>query len=219
MNVRQEFQEELNVLKSLLLNMGKRAENALRESIKALQEQDVDLALKIIDEDYKINRLDDEINEKAIWLIAKQQPVATDLRRIIASIKIATDLERVGDQAVNIAKSTIRIGKEALFKPLKDIPAMADRVLQMHVGVLEAFDKEDYNLAKEVAEMDNEVDEMYGKLVNELLSNIPKSPELTAQITQLAFVCRYLERSADHTTNISESVIFTVKGKNYDLNR
>ncbi|MBM7694076.1 phosphate transport system protein [Peribacillus deserti] len=218
MNARQGFEGELSVLKSLVLEMGTKAAYALNESVEALVTQDIDRALKVIDNDYKINRMDIEINEKAIWLIAKQQPVASDLRRLVTSIKIATDLERVGDLAVNIAKSTIRIGQKELFKPLKDIPLMAEKAAGMLTQVMAAFNEEDVNNALKTAELDNEIDELYGRLVKELLEYIARNPEVTSQVTQLSFICRDLERVGDHTTNISESVVFMVKGQQYDLN-
>lgn len=218
MSVRMGFEGELENLKNLIRKMGERALNALTESMEALVNQDVERALEIIDKDYKINRLDEEINEKVIWLIAKQQPVASDLRKIIASIKISTDLERIGDQAVNIAKSTIRIGDKQLFKPLKDIPDMGTKVSLMLSQVLDTFHEEDANKALKIADLDDEVDEMYGSLVQELLDYIAKNPDVTSQVTQLAFICRYLERIGDHATNISENVVFMVKGKLYDLN-
>ncbi|UYG98237.1 phosphate signaling complex protein PhoU [Cytobacillus firmus] len=218
MSVRHGFEEELIELKTLVLDMGRRAKNALTESIEALVTQDIDRALEVIDKDYKINRLDDEINEKVIWLIAKQQPVASDLRRVISAIKISTDLERIGDLAVNISKSTIRVGEKELFKPLKDIPLMAEKVSDMLSQSMKAFHEEDVAIALETADLDNEIDDMYGRLIKELLDYIAHNPELTPQVTQLAFICRHLERVGDHTTNISESVIFMVKGKQYDLN-
>ncbi|MFJ7975916.1 phosphate signaling complex protein PhoU [Peribacillus sp. JNUCC 23] len=218
MSVRQGFEEELFALKNLVLEMGTRAANALHESVEALVAQDIDRALKVIDKDYKINRIDQEINEKVIWLIAKQQPVASDLRRIISSIKISTDLERIGDLAVNIAKSTIRIGEKELFKPLYDIPLMAEKAASMLNQVMLAYDVQDEDKARETAELDNEIDEMYGRLILELLEYIAKNPEVTSQVTQLSFVCRDLERVGDHVTNISENIVFMVKGQLYDLN-
>ncbi|KMY48948.1 phosphate signaling complex protein PhoU [Peribacillus loiseleuriae] len=218
MSVRQGFEEELFALKNLVLEMGTRAGNALHESMEALVTQDIDRALKVIDKDYRINRIDQEINEKVIWLIAKQQPVASDLRRIISSIKISTDLERIGDLAVNVAKSTIRIGEKELFKPLYDIPLMAEKAASMLNQVMLAYDVQDEDKARETAELDNEIDEMYGRLIQELLEYIAKNPEVTSQVAQLSFICRDLERVGDHVTNISENIVFMVKGQLYDLN-
>lgn len=218
MVVRQEFEGELDQLKKLIVEMAMKAEKALLLSMQALTEQNMELAEKVIDEDNKINELDEEIAETAIWVIAKQQPVATDLRKVISSIRIANDLERIGDQAVNIAVSTIKIGTHPLYKPLEDIPRMCDKVHHMLIGSIDAYQTDDTVLAKRVADDDNEVDSMYEALIEELLAKISKQPELTTQITQLAFVSRYLERIADHVTNISEHILFTVKGKHVDLN-
>ncbi len=218
MSTRNSFHEELVNLKQLVLEMGAKSANALQESIEALVTQDIDRAIKVIDKDYKINRLDHEINEKAIWLVAKESPVASDLRRILSSIKISTDLERIGDLAVNIAKSTIRIGEKELFKPLKDISSMAEKGKSMLTQVMEAFNEEDAEQARAIADLDHDVDEMYGRLVQELLSHIVDKPEIQAQVTQLAFVCRDLERVGDHATNISENIIFMKIGQLQDLN-
>lgn len=218
MSTRNSFHEELINLKNLVLEMGTKAAYALQESVEALVTQDIDRALKVIDKDYKINRIDHEINEKAIWLVAKESPVASDLRRIFSSIKISTDLERVGDLAVNIAKSTIRIGEKELFKPLNDITFMAEKSKNMLTQVMEAFNMEDADRAREIADLDHDVDELYGKLIQELLTHIVDKPEIQAQVTQLSFICRDLERVGDHATNISESIIFMKLGQLYDLN-
>ena len=218
MSTRSSFHEELINLKNLVLEMGTRASDALKESIEALLTQDVDCALKVIDKDYKINRLDREINEKAIWLFAKESPVATDLRRILSSIKIATDLERVGDLAVNIAKSTIRIGDKELVHPLDNISQMAEKGRNMLNEVMAAYNEEDADRSKEIADLDNGLDDMYGKLVQELIDHMVNKPEEQTQITQLSFICRDLERVGDHVTNISEHIIFTKIGQLSDLN-
>ncbi|MEC5425100.1 phosphate signaling complex protein PhoU [Virgibacillus sp. C22-A2] len=215
---RENFAEQLNELKTALLDMGNLAHEALDNSITALKEQDLEKALKVIDDDSKINSLEEEINEKAIWLIAKEQPLATDLRRLIATLKITTDIERIGDLAVNIAKSVIRIGDIHLIKPLEGIPKMATIAQNMIEDVLKAYYEEDILKAKEIADIDDKVDKMYGRRIQELMEFMTKQPEFISQITQLAFVCRYLERAADHTTNISESIIYLVKGKVLDLN-
>ncbi|MDQ0159450.1 phosphate signaling complex protein PhoU [Alkalibacillus salilacus] len=216
--VRENFTEQLDHLNSQLVEMGQLAQKAINQSILALQNQDVDQALKVIDEDDKINHLEETINEETIWLIAKEQPLASDLRRLVSTLKITTDLERIGDLAVNIAKSVIRIGDEPLVKPLEDIPRMATITQEMVEDVLNAYASEDLVQAQKVADTDDQVDEMYGKIVQELMEMMAKHPEQIAQITQLAFICRFLERVADHTTNISEGIIYLVKGKVYDLN-
>lgn len=218
MVVRENFQAELDQLKRSLLDLGELAQTALEASIQALKDQDIDKALEIIDNDFRINRLEEEINDRAILLIAKQAPVASDLRRVIAAIKISSDVERMGDLAVNIAKSVIRIGKTPLIKPLEDIPDMAETAIQMVSDSLKAYYEEDVVLAKDLADTDDQVDKTYGRLIQELLEMMTQQPEHIAQITQLSFICRFIERAADHATNISESIIYLVKGKRYDLN-
>ncbi|ASN05226.1 phosphate signaling complex protein PhoU [Virgibacillus necropolis] len=215
---RENFEEQLLGLKSELMELGDLAKVAIDRSINALENQNVDLALQVIDEDAKINALEEEINENATWLIAKEQPLATDLRKIIAIMKVTTDIERIGDLAVNIAKSVIRIGKREFVEPLNKIPHMASITQKMIDNILLAFNEEDIYKARDVAKMDDEVDKMYGGLVEELMGLMTKNPDYIAQIIQLSFICRYLERAADHSTNISEAIIYLVKGKRYDLN-
>ncbi|RLQ98221.1 phosphate signaling complex protein PhoU [Falsibacillus albus] len=218
MNVRTNFDLNLKQLKEQLLQMADTARDALKESIKALKTQDIEKANEIIANDNTIDRLEDEINSKALALIAKESPVATDLRKIIVAIKVSSEIERIGDMAVNIAKSTLHIGDEKHIKNIVDIPKMADMAMDMLSSSLTAFYSEDVTLAKECADQDDEVDKMYGELIQELMGYIPNHPSAINQITQLAFVSRYIERVADHATNISEHVIFLVTGKKYDLN-
>jgi phosphate transport system protein len=218
MVVRENFQLQLEEMKKAIIQISKLTEEALLESVEALKNQDLDKALEVIENDNRINVLEDEINDMAILLIAKQAPVASDLRRIIAAIKISSDIERMADFAVNIAKSTIRIGKQELIKPLEELPKMAHHAIKMLTVATKAYVEEDVALAKELAEMDDYVDETYGKIIKELLELMTKNPDHLSQISQLLFVCRYIERTADHATNIAESIIFLVKGKRYGLN-
>jgi len=219
MVVRGKFDEDLKTLHTKLLELGNFAINALTQSLEALENKDIELALKILEDDANANILEEEINDFAILLIAKQQPVAVDLRRLIVAIKIATDIERMADFAVNIAKSTIRIGNEPLVKPIEHIKQMHQLSLQMLTLSLEAYHEEDLGKAKQVAQMDDQVDELYGQTIKDLLSLAQSMPEQLAQITQLSFISRYLERAADHVTNIAENVFYLVKGKRYDLNQ
>lgn len=218
MSVRTKFHAELKDLKELTLELGKMAQEAVSQSIEALKTQNADLALRVIENDAHLNLLEEEINEKAILVIAKESPVASDLRRVIVSLKTSSDLERIGDLAVNIAKSVIRIGDKPFVKPIEDIPRVAEFANQMVADVLKAYSDEDVSLAKKVAEVDDQVDDTYGRLIHELLEFMAQKPDYISQITQLAFVCRFVERVADHATNISENVIYLVKGTRYDLN-
>jgi phosphate transport system protein len=218
MVVREKFQYDLNTLREKLLEIGSLAEIALSKSMEALQKKNIDLAIEVIEEDAKVDLLDEEINDFSILLIAKQQPVAIDLRRIIVAIRITTDIERIADFAVNIAKAAIRLGDEPLFQPIESIKKMHERSLEMLSLSLKAFHEEDTVLAKKVAEMDDEVDELSKRTIRDLLELSSKHPESISQITQLAFVARFIERVADHITNIAESIFYLVKGRHYDLN-
>ncbi|PLS05335.1 phosphate signaling complex protein PhoU [Neobacillus cucumis] len=218
MNTRFNFDTNLKQLKEMLIEMARKSEQAIKESINTLIQQDIEKANKIIENDTIIDELEHEINNKAIILIAKESPVAGDLRKIIVALKISSEVERIADNAVNIAKSTLHIGKEKLIKEIVDIPKMMDLALDMLSDSLNAFLTEDVELARKCAEKDDKVDEMYGSLIKELLGYIEKYPAHINQITQLAFVCRYIERLADHSTNIAEHVIYLVTGERYDLN-
>ncbi|EDL64434.1 phosphate signaling complex protein PhoU [Bacillus sp. SG-1] len=215
---RGQFDESLQDLQSKLMELGRLANKALDASVKALEEQDIEKALEIIEDDTHADLLEEEINDIAILLIAKQQPVATDLRRIIVTIKVASDIERIADFGVNIAKSTIRIGKEPLIKPIQNIKKMYQLTSNMINLTLESFVEEDVVKAKKIADLDDEIDDLYGETIRELLTLNKQKPEFTDQITQLSFVCRYLERSADHATNVAEGVFYLVKGRRFDLN-
>ncbi len=219
MSVREKFDYELNSAQEQLILLSNMAVNALTKAVDALASHDIDAALEVIEDDSDINQLEEEINDRVILLIAKQSPVATDLRRLIVIIKVATDMERVGDYAVNIAKETIRIGKEELLSPITEIQEMHRLATAMLNRVIEAFIEEDIVKAKEIAELDDQVDALYGEVINKLLVAGAQNPEKISQITQLAFVCRYMERSADHATNIAEQLFYLVRGRHYDLNK
>ncbi|WP_080845081.1 phosphate signaling complex protein PhoU [Cytobacillus gottheilii] len=218
MSVREKFDDELIRLQQKLIELGEFAESALTKSIQALETKNIELAIEIMEDDIKADVLYEEINDFAILLIAKQQPVAIDLRRIIVAIKIATDIERIADFAVNIAKSTIRIGSEEHVKPIVHIKEMYTIMIKMLKLSLEAFNEEDVVKAKKVADMDDKVDDLYGETIMDLMKISVSMPDRLPQITQLSFTSRYLERAADHVTNIAEHVFYLVKGRQYDLN-
>lgn len=217
MAVREHFQSELDELKNLNVNLGLAAKKAMNQSVQAMMEQDLDLADRVQENDETLNKFEASIQERAIALIAKQQPVASDLRRIIVAMKIANDLERIGDLSVNICKSVKEIGRDAYIKPLVDLPKMAKIVDQMIDQVLEAFQKESVSLAMSIAEKDDEVDKLYGLVTRDLLNAMSVQPDKIAQIAQLSFICRHLERAGDHVTNICESIVYLVKGIRCDL--
>ncbi len=218
MMVREQFHYDLKTLQQKVMKLGELAGGALLLSMESLQKRDVEKALEVIDNDYRMDHLEEEINDFALMLITKQQPVASDLRKVFISIKTATDLERIADHAVNIAKATIRLGEKEVSVQLHNIEEMFSIAHEMLRLSLEAYQKENLTYAKQIAEMDDSVDEIYGKAIREFISTIPEQPEAITQITQLSFIARYIERIADHITNIAENVFYLVKGKHYLLN-
>ncbi|MBT2571609.1 phosphate signaling complex protein PhoU [Planococcus sp. ISL-110] len=219
MSLREKFEFELNSAQEQLIDLSTMAVNALNKSMEALINQDVDAALEVIEGDKDINQLEEFINDRVILLIAKQSPVATDLRRLVVTIKVASDMERVGDYAVNIAKETIRIGNQELLPQITQIQQMQKLAVAMLRQVIDAFVEEDVVKAKEIAELDDQVDELYGDVIRRLMQAGGENPDRLSQITQLAFISRYMERSADHATNIAEQLFYLVRGQHYDLNR
>ncbi|MFX3674385.1 MAG: phosphate signaling complex protein PhoU [Paenisporosarcina sp.] len=218
MVVREKFEQELRSVQEQFIALSKLSISTLDKSITALLEHDIDTSLSIIENDIHINRLEEEINDRVILLLAKQQPVATDLRRLIVMIKAAHDMERVGDYAVNIAKESIRIGKAEFVYPIRNIEEMRSKTITMLEQVMIAFTEENIEQAREIASLDDQVDNLYGETIKQLLKAGAEQPEKLSQITQLSFVCRFIERSADHATNIAEQLFYLVKGRHYDLN-
>lgn len=218
MSTRANFDHNLKELKAMLLKMANMTEVAIKNAMLALINQDIERAKQVIDGDHAINEIDHAINDKALLLIARESPVASDLRKINVALKVSSELERMADMAVNIAKSAIHIGMEKHMKELVDIPNMMENALDMVSDSITAYYSEDITIAKKCAEKDDEVDKMFGRLIQELLGYIPKNPNSTNQIIQLAFVCRFLERIADHSTNIAENVVYLVTGQRVDLN-
>lgn len=218
MSTRSKFDSKLVSLKEKLLKMEKLAETAVRNSLSALINHDLEKANQVIEADNAINALEHEIHDMALLLIARESPVAKDLRTLNVALKVSSEVERMADMAVNIAKATLHIGNEKHFKEILDIPKMMDHALEMVTMSVKAYVDEDVMLAQKCAERDDVVDNMFGNLVHELISKVPENPSATNQIIQLAFVCRFIERIADHSTNIAENVIYLVTGKHFDLN-
>jgi phosphate transport system protein len=219
MAIRKTFDKELALLKEKILTMGSLSGNALRQSVEALKIQDMTMAQQVVNGDQQINNLEIEIEELVVKIIASQQPVASDLRKIMAALKISTGLERMGDFAVDISKATLRIGTEPLIKPLNDLPVMGDIVQNMLREVLNAYIDENVELAQEMASMDDKVDKMYSTIVKDLLNKMVEEPTKIEQVMLLSFVARYIERVADYVTNIAEAITYSVKGKRVDLNQ
>ncbi|MGP4070985.1 phosphate signaling complex protein PhoU [Piscibacillus sp. B03] len=216
--VRENFEDQLYELKERVFTMSSMAKSSLTNALHALEQQDPQQAQQVIDHDEEINSIEDRINDDTIWLIAKEQPVAKDLRRLVMTLKATNDIERIGDLAVNIAKSVIRIGNNPLPIEKEHILATSSVVQQMIDLVIDAYMTEDIETAFEISRIDDQVDQQYGESIEKLLTHMTKHPNEISQITQLAFISRYLERAADHVTNIAEGIIYLVKGKHVDLN-
>ncbi|MEC1180032.1 phosphate signaling complex protein PhoU [Metasolibacillus meyeri] len=218
MAVRERFEHDMKTVQEDLLDLCNKSISALEVSFKAFLNKDIDTALAVIDNDIHANRLEEMINDRVILLIAKQQPVATDLRRLMTIVKAASDMERVGDYAVNIAKETIRIGKDAFITNVDVLQEMCVKTISMLRQIVDAFIHENTSQAKEIAELDDQIDSLYGQAITHFMQLSSKQPENISQIMYLSFVSRYLERSADHATNIAEHLFYLVKGQHYELN-
>lgn len=213
MATRQSYDQELESLRSDIMRMGSMVSKAIDDAVKSLATKDTQLARQIVDGDDVIDNLEVEIEDKCMVLIARQQPLARDLRIIGTGLKITTDLERMADHACDIAKITIRIGDQPLIKPLIDIPRMAFFSQKMLKDALDAYVTLDTKLAEQVCLDDDEVDHLYSQIFRELLTYMMEDPRTISQATQLLFVARYLERIADHSTNIAEWLIYLVTGE------
>ena len=206
------FDEELDDLRSRLLEMSGLVEDSVHRSVVSLAHKDPQQAQRVLQNEAAINRMEIEIDDLATRLLALQQPMATDLRFITSAIKINNDLERMGDLAVNIVERSLSLMHEPLLKPLIDIPLMADRVQAMIRKSLDAFVKKDADLARTVLVSDDAVDELRDAVYEELVSYMERDPKTVRQGVNLMFVARNLERLADHATNIAEDVLFLVEG-------
>lgn len=215
---RTHFEKELEELHYDVLKMGSLVEEAIANSIVSLVNHDVQLAQKVIDDDDRIDKKEVEIDNKCAKIIVTQQPIARDLRIVLTGLKLVTDLERMADHAVDIAKTTIRIANQKYIKPLIDIPRMAEIVREMVKVSLDSYVRQDLELAKSIGEKDDIVDALYKQIFRELLTYMIEDPKTIDQATQFLFVARYLERIADHATNICEWVIYLDSGEHTDLN-
>lgn len=212
------FDYALEELNNDLLRMGSIVEKQIHQCIEALVKQDEKLAEQIIENDDLVDNLQREIENKCIILIAKEQPLAIDLRTIISTTKLVTDLERIADYAVDIAKITIRLKNEKYIKELIDIPKMGNIVKEMIRKALDAHVAGDVEGAYAACKMDDEIDALYRSIFKELVGLMEKGQNNFNQITQLLFVSKHLERVGDHITNVCEWTIYLVTGEQKDLN-
>ncbi len=207
------FDMELKELKEKLLHEAGLVERAIQDAIKALLERTSDTARKVIEDDDSINTLEVEIDEFCLKLLALRQPAARDLRFITTAIKINYDLERIGDMAVNICERVLELNQESQLKPYIDLPTMASIVQTMVKESLDAFVKEDVQLALKVTQDDEKVDSYLDQIFRELLTYMMQDARTISRATRLLFISKNLERMADHAVNIAELVIFMVEGK------
>ncbi|NPV54492.1 MAG: phosphate signaling complex protein PhoU [Firmicutes bacterium] len=214
---RKKFDAELNELDQSLLRMGTIAEEMLTKALVALANRDVALADETIGMDDSVDALNFDIESTCIRLIATQQPAARDLRMIFAAIKISGDVERVADYVVDIAKTAKRLADRPLFKPLVDIPKLQSIVKQMLHETMDAFVSRDLTLVHKMIDDDDQVDHLYRSLYDELVDFMKKDPSVVDQAVQLLLISRYLERIADHITNIGERVFYVETGELKEL--
>jgi phosphate transport system protein len=204
---------DIEALKEQVLKMGGFVEESIRQSVKALVERDRDLAMKVMEGDAIVNNYDVEIEEECIRLLAIWQPTGSTLRFITTAIKIITDLERMGDLAVDICERAIELNEEPPLKPYIDIPRMAEAAQAMLKDSLDSFVKGDADLAMKVCASDDYVDNLNVQIFNELLMYMLKDSKNISRAVRLTYITKYLERIADHATNIAEMVVYMVKGK------
>jgi phosphate transport system protein len=206
-------EQELEKLKENILKMGGFVEDAIQKSIRSLVERDRDLAVQVIDGDAIVNTYDVEIEEECIKFLALWQPTGSNLRFVTTAIKIITDLERMGDLAVDICERGIELLDEPPLKPYIDIPRMAEASQKMLKDSLDAFVAKDADLAMTVCKADDFVDNLNQQIFNELLVYMLKDPRSISRAVRLSYITKYLERIGDHATNIAEMVVYMVKGK------
>jgi phosphate transport system protein len=207
------FQEELDALKARLLEMGGLAEERVRTAIDALVRRDPGLVVQVLDGDGPVNQFHIEIDSRCVKLLALHQPMAVDLRVILSAVKINTDLERVGDLAINIAEAASRYLAHAPVKELVDIPRMANIAQGMLRDALDSFVRRDINLAQRVLDQDDDLDALKTQVFRDLLAYMLKDPQTIEPSLDLILISRHLERIGDHATNIAEDVIYMVSAK------
>ena len=213
MMTQRHFDEELADLKTKLLRMAAQTEDQIDQALTALVTRDSALAREVIERDHQINALDVEIDEESIRLLALHQPAARDLRLVTTAMKIATELERISDLSENVSERVIELNEEPQLKPYIDIPMMGNMARMMVKHSIDAFVKDDAQLARKVLADDDYVDDLMEQLFRELLSFMLEDTRTISRAIRLSFIAKYLERMADHATNIAELVVYLVEGK------
>lgn len=215
-NMRNRFDRQLVQLNNELIEMGGMIEKAISDTVKALVNQDIELASNVIEYDEEIDHQEREIEQLCLKLLLQQQPVAKDLRLISAALKMITDMERIGDHATDISEITIELSKESYIKKLDHIQQMAKETMVMLVQSVEAFVNKDMNKARAVIIHDDVVDDLFNKVKAELIAMIHEDVNAGEQASDLLMAAKYFERIGDHATNISEWVIFSITGQHPD---
>lgn len=213
MEIRKTYHNDLKKIQNDILVMGSMVEKAIGRAMESLKSRKLDLAHEVITQDTQIDKIRFAIEEKCIKLIATQQPMASDLRIIISTLNIASELERIGDHAEGIAKISIMIGDEPLAKSLTILPVMAEKTQDMLRCSLDAFVRRDVPMAKQICADDDEIDKLYNAVFNELVAIVIDNKKMLEGITRLIWVAHNLERSADRVTNICERIVYIVTGK------
>jgi phosphate transport system protein len=213
------FDEELRRLRDQILAMGGRAEAQLGDAIQALAKRDSDKAMRVIESDKGIDALEMTVAQDSLKILALRQPMAKDLREVIAAIKISADIERIGDYAKNIAKRTLQLNQQAPLKPTGSIPRMGELAIKLINAVLSAYANDDAEGLLAAWRSDESIDEMYNSLFRELLTYMMEDPRNIGASTHLLFIAKNIERIGDHATNIAETVHFLVHGKPIDETR
>ena len=216
--MRNRFDRQLSTLNDELIEMGSMFEKSIETAIKALVNQDVDLARHAIEADEEIDRQERIIEDLCLKLLLQQQPVAKDLRLISSALKMITDMERIGDHASDISEITIALADQPYIKKLEHIQQMAKETMIMLVGSIEAFVDKDLEKANEVIKRDDVVDDLFDKVKKELIQMIHENADKGEQAADLLMVAKYMERIGDHATNISEWVIFSITGEHKSMN-
>jgi phosphate transport system protein len=215
---RETYQRNLREIQDEVLVMGSMVEKALDRSMQALLHRDLELARKVVANDINVDKKRFEIEEKALDLIATQAPMASDLRILLATLSVVTDLERMADHAAGNAKIAIMIGDEPPLKPLIDLPRMNEKTISMLHRSLDAFIEHNAEVARKIVAEDDEIDNLYDQVFRELLTFMMEDPRSITRATRLMWVAHNLERTGDRVTNICERVVFMVTGKMEELN-
>lgn len=209
----QSYDEELKKLSTLIVQMGGIAESQLAGAVEAVVKRDSDLAGEVVQSDTKIDAIRNQVDDLAIELLARRQPMANDLRLIVSALRISSEIERIGDYAKNVAKRSVALNQAPMVRPVHAVPRMAALVQALIKDVLDAYITGDAAKADAVRDRDEEVDELYTSLFRELLTYMMEDPRSITACTHLLFIAKNIERIGDHATNVAELIHYTVKGE------